>query len=245
VAAVGSVPAKPGNPWPARAADRDACLACDARACVSACPEAALRVVGAAMTADQVVARAARDLPFYRASGGGLTLSGGEPLLHPAFVAAVIAGCRDRGIPVIVETCGDVPPEALDVALDGADQVYLDLKVADPDAHARWTGRPNDRVLASLARAASRRAQALVVRVPLVPGVNDSPEALAALARLVAVHRPAALHLVPYHGLGVQKYVQTARRCAFPESAAPPSAADLARAAATFRAVGLPVTIDG
>jgi pyruvate formate lyase activating enzyme len=82
-----------------------------------------------------------RDLPFYRASGGGVTVSGGEPLLWPDFVRALLVGCRERAIPCLVETAGDVAPAAWDVALQLAELIYFDVKAADDAAYQRLAGR--------------------------------------------------------------------------------------------------------
>ena len=148
--------------------------------------EHALLVVGREMSADECLALVARDLPFYRNSRGGLTLSGGEPLAWPAFVRAVLEGCRAR-VHTVVETAGDVAPEAMQVAIDRADAIFFDLKLADPAAHQRLTGRPLAPVLANLAAVSARRADSLVLRVPVIPTVNDAPETVAALAAIARV----------------------------------------------------------
>jgi len=191
------------------------------------------------MTAAACVAAIARDLPFYRASSGGVTLSGGEPLLWPDFAEAVLTSCRERAIHSLVQTAGDVSPAAFEVALRLADLIYFDIKVADGAAHERWTGRPWAHIGSNLARVAAERPEALVLRAPIVPGVNDDEASIGALVQLAVDHRPLGVQLVPYHGLGVGKYAELDRSYALDPRLAPPSPASLQDIAQKFRRAGL------
>jgi pyruvate formate lyase activating enzyme len=218
---------------------RGACASCRARPCVAHCPEGALVLAGQLMTAAACLDAVGRDLPFYRASGGGVTVSGGEPLLWPDFTRALLAGCRERAIPCLVETAGDVTPAAWDVALQLAELIYFDVKAADDAVYEQLTGRRPERVWCNLARVAAERPEALVLRAPIVPGVNDDEASLAALVELAAAHRPIAVQLVPYHGLGVGKYAELDRPYPLARELGPSSPAALRAIADRFRRAGL------
>ena len=183
--------------------DRSRCRACFA--CVDACCTGALTRTGRDMTVAEVMAEALRDRPFYDATGGGITLSGGEPLAQPAFARALLAAARAAGLHTCVETSCAVPWAALRGVLPVTDLFLADLKETDPALHARHTGRDNRRILANL-RALDRAGAALVLRCPLVPGAtlrDGHLEALAAFAK--SLHRPPEVHIMAYHPGGLAK----------------------------------------
>jgi len=184
--------------------DRDACTVCGD--CVEACPHDALRITGKEMTVDEVVAMVERDSDFYRDSGGGLTLSGGEVLLQPEFARELLKRCQEAGIHTCLDTSGQGDTEALLRLLPYVDLCYFDIKHLDPRAHRAETGRSNEKILTNFIEVA-KSAVPLVVRVPVIPGFNDTSDAIADIAELVAVNAPrAAVHLLPYHRYGQQKY---------------------------------------
>ena len=240
--AAGATTGAPGSP---PVVQRQTCSACTTYACAEACPERALLVVGRPLSAAECLAIVGRDLPFYRNSGGGLTFSGGEPLCWPEFVAAVLDGCRSRGIHTVVETCGDVPPAAFEVALTLADLIYFDIKTAQPAEHLRFTGRPMAQILDNLTRVAATRRDSLVLRYPVVPGVNDHAEALRALLAIAARLRPSSVQLIPYHGFGVPKYRELGRPYSLDEALTPPAAGSLTEVQAQFAAVGITCELRG
>ena len=192
-------------PGPDRRIHRDRCVRC--AQCVEACCCGALVRYGEEMTVEAVYDQVRRDKIFYEASGGGVTVSGGEPLTHADVVAALFALCREEGIHTCVETCGCVPSSALERVLPLTDLFYFDLKLMDGEKHREYTGRDNGQILSN-ARLLAGRGVNLLFRQPLIPGVNDGEEnvrATAAFLRSLGLPEPA-LQLLPYHRLGAAKY---------------------------------------
>lgn len=182
------------------ALDRARCDLCGE--CVDACPAAALERVGRRYEVDELVALLLRDQPFYENSGGGVTLSGGEPALHAEYAGAVAARLRARGVHVMIETCGDFDPDRFDEYLrPHVDLIWCDIKLVDPDAHRRYCGRDNARILANIRRIASAGDPPLLLRVPLVPGITATDDNLRAIARLVADVGHDRIGVIPYNPL--------------------------------------------
>ncbi|HEY3354446.1 MAG TPA: glycyl-radical enzyme activating protein [Polyangia bacterium] len=215
--------------------DRARCPADCGAPCVDACVESALGVVGERAAAASVIARVAADLPFYRNSGGGLTVSGGEPFAQPAYLRELLRDARGRGIHTAVETCGQAAPDDVLAAEPLVDLFLFDLKLVDARRHRELTGAGNERILANLRLLAARAPARVVVRVPLVPGLTDGAADLAAAADLVAALGLREVHLQPYHPLGRDKYAALGMTCAFATAAA----SDPAAAARIFAARGL------
>lgn len=146
--------------------DRDACAACGA--CEEACLGEALKLYGRSITVDQAVQIAMEDVDFY-AEKGGVTLSGGEPLLQRGFTAAFLEQIKRRGVHTAVDTCGCVPWEAFESVLPYTDLFLYDIKHIDPRAHQRLTGKTNEAILRNIRRLSDVGAR-IEVRLPLVPG---------------------------------------------------------------------------
>jgi pyruvate formate lyase activating enzyme len=187
------------------------------------------------MTADQVVARVAKDRAFYRNSGGGVTFSGGEPLAQPDFLAACLEGCRDEGISTAVSTSGYAPSEVLLRIAPLVNLFLFDLKLADTQEHLKWTGVPNDTILANLGFVATNVP--VIVRVPLVPGCTDTPANLAGLADIIASIGVSQVNVAPAHGMGISKYADLGRDV--PLDVIPPTRSSLLEAVFAFRSKGL------
>lgn len=191
--------------------DPGRCDACGR--CVEACPGEALQVVGRRMPVEAVLAQVARDALYAEHSGGGLTLSGGEPLAQPEFALELLRRYRseEKGAHTAVETSGEAEWEVLETLLPEVDLFLYDLKHPDSAAHRRLTGRGNERILANARRLAAAGAN-LVIRMPLVEGENDDPRALSATADFVASLRAVRrIDLLPYHRLGEPKYRRLGR----------------------------------
>jgi pyruvate formate lyase activating enzyme len=144
---------------------------------------------------------------FYDTSGGGVTVSGGEPLLHAGFVRELFASCKDEGIDTCIETCGDVPGASVEEVLRVTDHFLFDLKLMDDAEHKKYTGASNKRLLENAAYLAGQQADVLF-RQPLIPGVNDTDENIRLTAEFIkglgtGGHR---LQLMPYHRMGQSKY---------------------------------------
>ena len=184
------------------------CTACGA--CVAACAKGAIRIVGVRMTAGEAARKVRRHEKVLRMNGGGVTFSGGEALLQPDFVLAV----RERldGLHAAIETSGYASGEVFARVVSRMDLVMMDIKHADPAQHRRWTGVDNAPILENLARLKALRVP-FRARVPVIPGVNDSDENLAATARLLA-DAPAleCVELLRYNRSAGAKYGLLGRR---------------------------------
>jgi len=214
---------------------RERCTACGA--CVAACLFGALEYYGRLVTVDEAVDAVLEDRTFYAESGGGCTLSGGEPLLQSEFCAAVCAQLREHRVHCAVDTAGFVPWENFETVLPDVDLFLYDLKHADSGVHRAWTGAPNEGVIANLRRLAARGAR-IEVRVPLVPGLNDGVAELQAMRRLLdEIDGVDAVRVLPYHRLAAAKYEALGRVDALPDLP-PPSRKALARARTILRAAG-------
>jgi len=186
---------------------RDRCIDCFR--CAQACPEQALVVWGKLMTVDQVLEEVEKDKPFYKHSGGGMTVSGGEPLAQPEFTHDLLAEAKARGMNTALDTCGFAPWDILEKMLRVTDYVLLDLKHMDPQAHRAFCGAPNDLILEN-ARRLAEGACGLRFRIPLIPGFNDVEENLAATADFIREvcrnGRECEVDILPYHPYAGAKY---------------------------------------
>ncbi|MBI5440325.1 MAG: glycyl-radical enzyme activating protein [Deltaproteobacteria bacterium] len=214
--------------------------------CVSVCPNEARSVMGRRATAGELFREAAADAVFYEGSGGGVTLSGGEPLAQPTFSKSLLELCREAGIHRAVETCGHAAWNVAREVLELADLVLYDLKHMDPAEHARCTGVPNALLLENARRVRHELGKPMLARVPVVPGYNDSAENVRATARFVAeeLDRSVRVHLIPYHRLGSSKLERL--ESAQPQaSIEPPSEEHLAGLRRVVESFGLEVAIGG
>jgi pyruvate formate lyase activating enzyme len=225
--------------------DGNACEACTAWTCATACPQVALRRVGKEMACGEVVAEVLKDQAFYENSGGGVTLSGGEPLAQPDFAAEFLGRCKAEGLHTALETCGFATPETVMEIEPLADLIFFDLKISDPRRHLEVLGVPSAPILANLRFLASRRGESVVVRIPVVPGFTGAEENLIGLADLVSEAGLRRVELEPYHSLGEEKYRELGRELEPGLCGATPEPARLDSAVALFRHRGLSCTIEG
>ena len=224
--------------------DRAACDLCGA--CVESCPGEALQIVGRRRTVAQVLDDVGRDEAFHRRSGGGITLSGGEPFTQISFTRELLREYR-RAFPgghTAVETCGYAAWEEIRRTLPLIDLVLFDLKHMDGRVHKRWTGVSNRSILAN-ARRIARFGTPLVLRVPLIPGVNDSTRNLTAAA-IFAKSLPglSEIHLLPYHRWGEPKHARLGRAYAL-AGTKPPRRECLEEIKTRLERFGLRVKIGG
>ncbi len=191
-------------------------------ACVEQCYPEALVLTGQIMTAQQVVDVVQRDKRFYQNSGGGVTLSGGEPLAQPDFTAGVLRLCRQQGIHTAIQTSGFAPRSALEKVLPHLDLVIFDLKHTQDAEHQRLTGVSNRLILENLHYLNAQKIH-VVVQMPLIPGYNDSSENLQAVFDLVkSLPSVEGLSLLAYHALGAAKYSRAGRTYPLQELPTPP-----------------------
>jgi pyruvate formate lyase activating enzyme len=173
--------------------------------CTSVCPSDALQIVGKEMTADEVIMITEKDRTFYSQSGGGVTFSGGEPLAQPRFLLSILNACRERGISTTVDTCGFSTQAIFEKILPLVDHILIDIKLMDDEKHIQWTGVSNKQILANI-QYLSTRASNILVRVPVIPGVNDDDENLSATAKFIQ-NLPAVppVEFLAYHNMAEGK----------------------------------------
>ena len=222
---------------------REACSRCADTPCVARCPTRSLRTVGREWTADALYARVRQNAIFYRNSGGGVTLSGGEPLAQPAFVREFLSRCAAVGLSVGVETCGFFDWESVEPFIRNIAFFFFDVKCLDDAVHRRVTGQGNERILGNLERLAALCADRITVSVPVVGGVNADTDFFGALADLCRRLGIPNIRLLPYHTLGVSKYEGLGRAYLMPDSAAV-EPEEIGRFAELLRASGIECRID-
>lgn len=211
--------------------------------CGETCPAGARQLVGRWMTVPDVLAEVLRDQVFFDESGGGITISGGEPLMQPDFLEALLTACHARGLGTVVETSGFAETGIVRRIAAAVDLFLYDVKLIDRDRHRQFTGVNNDLILRNLALLAERGGP-LIVRVPVVPGVNDGEDDVESLSRFLSPLGLRRVDLLPYHRIGSDKY----RRLHLPyrmEGVEPPSAERMERLAARLRTDGFTVRIGG
>lgn len=179
--------------------------------CVEICPHKARKLVGYKMTVEEVMAEVEREMPFFRRSGGGVTLGGGEPLFQPDFAYALLRACREQNIHTAIETCGHTKWETLKDLAGVTDLFLYDLKHMDPSKHRLLTGTDNGIVLNNLRRLSALHSD-IIVRYPLVPNCNDSETDIRALIQFVnEIGNINTIEVLPYHRLGESKYSMLGR----------------------------------
>jgi len=185
--------------------DRDRCTACGD--CEEACPAAALEVVGKPWTLEALVAEVKKDEPFFRNSGGGVTLGGGEPMMQAAFVAAFLRRCKAEGLSTALDTSGIAPWEKYEAVLPHVDLLLLDLKQMDPARHQEATGVPLAPILEN-ARRLGRASVPIWVRTPVIPGYTDGRDNVEQVARFIAGHMPGVerYDLLAFNNLCIGQY---------------------------------------
>jgi pyruvate formate lyase activating enzyme len=183
--------------------DRGRCDRC--MKCVDICLTHALSRAGGRKTVQEVVEEVGKDELFYRNSGGGVTLSGGEPLFQPEFTLALLQGCKKRSLHTALDTCGFAKWEILDKILDYTDVVLYDIKHLDPMQHVSETGVSNELILENLERTV-RKKKRIWIRVPVIPNSNDSEQHMSNLARFLSRMSIEKVSLLGYHEWGRSKY---------------------------------------
>jgi len=222
--------------------NRDRCTACGE--CVAVCSPGALTIYGKQVTVDEVFNEVNRDKSFYEGSGGGVTVSGGEPLQQADFVTALFQRCHDAGIGTCLDTCGYAATDKLKEVLAFTDYVLYDIKHMDVDCHHQFTGVPNDLILSN-AKVVAASGIPMLCRIPLINGVNDTVHNIAETARFVkALGNSIGVELLPYHRLGIGKY-QTLDKPYPGEAFTTPSSEEIEAVKRIFEEYGVPCTIGG
>lgn len=172
--------------------------------------EGRIKPVGEDVTVEYVVSEAEKDRAYYRRSGGGITLSGGECLCQPEFSLAILKAAKEMGINTAIETAGYVERETLESVIPYVDTVLMDIKHMNGEKHKAFTSRDNAKILDN-ARCASANAKELIIRTPVIPTFNDTEEEIRDIASFAASIGVKEMHLLPYHRIGSDKYAGLGR----------------------------------
>lgn len=170
------------------------------------------KTVGRDVTVGEVMEEVKKDIPYYRRSGGGVTLSGGESLLQPEFATALLRTCRECGINTAIETTGYAKFEIIEKYLPYLDYILMDIKHINSEKHKLFTGKNNELILENAKKIAASGAN-LTIRVPVIPGFNNTKEEIGAIASFAkSLTGVKNLHLLPYHRFGEDKYKGLGRK---------------------------------
>ena len=180
--------------------------------CIKSCPKNAMELTGKEMSVEEVMAEVLQDKIFYEASDGGMTVSGGEPFYHGEFLCKLLKACKMAGISTAVETCGFVSPEKLSEASTFVDLFLYDYKLTDSDLHKKYTGVDNELILSNL-KLLNSLGKNVILRCPIIPGVNDSEEHFIGIGKLTEMYSNILkVEIEPYHRLGENKHVGLGRK---------------------------------
>lgn len=223
--------------------DHEKCTVCGQ--CVELCVYGARELVGEENSVDEVMQIIRRDRRYYDNSGGGVTLTGGEPLFQCAFCRELLKACKTEGIHTAIETSGFAPWECITSVLPYLDLLFYDFKHIDAEAHREYTGVGNDRILENLAKVTRVFTEGeIVVRIPFVPGHNSSDETQQRMYRLISqLPHVKRIEVMPYHRLGMSKYHGLGRNYDL-EELAPVNNQELNRLTELAKAIGITVQID-
>ena len=202
------------------------------------------KTVGQDITVKEVMKEVVRDMPYYRRSGGGLTLSGGECLCQADFSAALLAAAKDMGINTAIESTACMEFDKIEKLLPYLDLYLMDIKHINSEKHKAFTGRDNALILEN-AKKLAVRAKKLIIRVPVVPTFNDTVEEITDISHFAAnLPNVKEIHLLPYHRLGQDKYEGLGREYTLKEIT-PPKKEHMEKLAEAARQTGLYVQIGG
>ncbi len=214
--------------------DYTQCATCKSQACTRTCPTEALKISGFSQSIDQLYTSIRRDSNFW-GNNGGITLSGGEPLMQIEFTLALLKKCYDGFIHTALETCGQVPWSHFETVLPYLDWIFFDLKHLDPKLHQSGTGSDNQRILDNARKLGHAFQGRLIYRIPFIPGFNDAPDHLHDMAEFIRSTGRNEINILPLHHWGREKYAKL--QYPYPADQYPvPSEKQLQKAQAIFNA---------
>ncbi len=195
--------------------NRQKCRLCGA--CLESCPSKARKLSAKAYTVAQLLDEIIKDLVFFSQTQGGVTFSGGEPTFQADFLLEILKRCKDRRIHTAIETCGHAEWQVIERLSDHIDLFLYDLKLVNPAKHKTWTGVDNRLILQNL-RALAASGRKVIVRIPLIPGVNDDEAEFADMVSFCeSLMTVETIHILPFHQLGLSKYESLDKKYAFAE----------------------------
>jgi pyruvate formate lyase activating enzyme len=222
--------------------DTGLCVRCGH--CVDICPAMAHEATGQNMEVDDIMKEIKKDIPFYDQSGGGVTFSGGEPLLQPRFLLKLLRACGNLKLHRTLDTCAHVKTDLLAQIADQTDLFLIDIKHMDSEAHKQFTGVPNGLILENI-RFFARLKNQIRFRIPLIDGVNSDPDNIEKTGRFISKTAPGSrVDLLPYHEMAWTKYHKLGMRVSSLLLKRPDNKA-LDRCAGQLAGFGLDVTIGG
>ena len=180
-----------------------------------------IKTVGRDVTVAEVMDEVLKDFRYFKRSGGGLTLSGGECLLQPDFAVALLQAAKYNGISTAIESTGFAKYEVIERLLPYLDVYLMDIKHINSEKHRQFTGQPNERILEN-AKKIAHNANRLIIRVPVIPTFNDTVEEITEIARFAkSLENVTEIHLLPYHNFGTDKYKWLGREYTLPDIKSP------------------------
>jgi len=184
--------------------NREKCVPCNN--CCRVCPSDALSIAGKQMSVKEILEEIEKDRTFYEESRGGVTFSGGEPLMQPDFLNALLKECKERAIHTAVNTCGFAQYEIIDRIRDKVDLFLYDIKTMDNRKHRKYTGASNEQILKNLKKLAES-GSSIVISFPIIPGINDDDKNVTRTAEFISsLPNIQQVNLLPYHRAGIEKY---------------------------------------
>lgn len=185
---------------------REICLRCTAKLCVSACPNKALEKIGKQKTVSEIFLETKKDMRYFWNSGGGITLSGGEPLLYPLWASELIDRYKNFSVGTVIETCGYWEWQSVENVVEKAQLVYYDLKTLEDSVHKQTTGVSNHRIVENLVLLSKKMPEKVIVSLPIIPGVHDTFAHSEKIMSFLITVGLKQIRLLPYHRLGIGKY---------------------------------------
>lgn len=185
--------------------DNEKCNLCGL--CAEACPTKAFEISGKQYTLDQLLLRIEKERDFFESSGGGVTLSGGEPMMHAETAIPLLKELGMRGIHRTVDTCGYVSSKTMKSFINHTDLFLFDLKVIDEKKHLKYTGKSNEIILENL-KFISKSKKDFIIRIPFIKGINTNENDIVQFAELISSlpHKPLEINILPYHDIAKMKY---------------------------------------
>jgi len=224
------------------ALNRKNCILCGK--CTQACPSEALSFAGKQTNVEEVMEEIEKDRTFYDESGGGVTFSGGEPFQQPSFLNELLTECKNRDIHTTVNTCGHTKYETINKMQDKIDLFLYDIKIMNPEKHAKYTGASNTQILNNLKNLANNGGT-IMINFPIIPTINDDNKNIEDTAKLISsLPNIERVNILPYHRAGIEKYRNLGKPYKL-NKIQPPSNQKIQSIKKKIEAAGLKVEIGG